>query len=566
MTADPASPLPRLRRGLLYAVSVTILLGLAAAMLAGVRAFVSSSAWVEHSHQVSGTLTGLLAATREVESAARGYRLTGRHDVLADYLAAEPLARAQAAQLVRLTADNPAQQARARRLADTLEQRLAALHQLVELQQREGAEAARLATERGTGFARMREIDRQAGEMLLAERALLTQRQERSAQLAGLMTAAVVVGVTLPLALLSLLLRVVVQESRRSRQLEREARASESALRGLLTQRDRLSEQRRKLGAYAGLLQSCQTQEEAVAITAELIGDLLPDVGGRCYVCRASQNLAESSAEFGPQVTASTPLLHPEDCWALRRGQSHVCEAGRQVRCRHVEPSTAGAGWTLCVPLSAQGTPLGLLYVSGPAERPVEEDRAIVEAIAEQLGLAMVNLQLRDTLRQQSLRDPLTGLYNRRYLEESLARELLRCERRGLPLSVVMVDVDHFKRFNDSHGHAAGDALLTRVGQILQEQLRGEDIACRYGGEEFTLVLPEADREAAARRAEDIRIAISRVSVPHLHETVGAITVSLGVSTFPIHARTPQELLRLADAALYRAKAEGRDRVVTATG
>ena len=163
---------------------------------------------------------------------------------------------------------------------------------------------------------------------------------------------------------------------------------------------------------------------------------------------------------------------------------------------------------------------------------------------------------------RQSLHDPLTGLYNRRYLEEHLQRELLRGERRHRPLTVVMLDVDHFKRFNDRHGHAAGDALLAKVGQTLREMVRNEDVACRYGGEEFTLVLPETDRGTGLRRAEEIRAAIGAITVLHAREVLGPVTASLGLAVYPEDAKDGASLVQLADAALYRAKHAGRNRVV----
>src|SRR5690606_13720823 len=171
-------------------------------------------------------------------------------------------------------------------------------------------------------------------------------------------------------------------------------------------------------------------------------------------------------------------------------------------------------------------------------------------------------LSLRERLRLQSIRDPLTGLFNRRYLEESAAREIARCERRDCPLSLMMLDIDHFKAFNDVHGHAGGDALLARFGKLLAEHSRGEDIACRYGDEEFTLILPEAPAEAAMQRAGAIRSAVEAMRVQHMGRELPQVTVSIGVATFPANGNTPEALMRAADEALYRAKHEGRNRVV----
>jgi diguanylate cyclase (GGDEF)-like protein len=167
----------------------------------------------------------------------------------------------------------------------------------------------------------------------------------------------------------------------------------------------------------------------------------------------------------------------------------------------------------------------------------------------------------REALRMQAIRDPLTGLFNRRYMGEALDRELRRAEHGGQPLSMIMLDVDHFKRFNDTSGHQAGDDLLIHIGSLLQARTRREDIACRYGGEEFLLILPSAPLEAALRRAEELRRQIRESSVEHRGQSLGRTSVSAGVACFPEHGTTADELLRAADMALYRAKELGRDRV-----
>ena len=194
-----------------------------------------------------------------------------------------------------------------------------------------------------------------------------------------------------------------------------------------------------------------------------------------------------------------------------------------------------------------------------------EAKEQLATAVAEQIALALSNLKLRETLRQQSVRDPLTGLYNRRFLEETLDRELARLERKNLPLSLIMIDVDNFKNFNDTFGHEAGDAVLRDLGGILQRHVRGGDIACRYGGEEFTIVLPEASLEIGRQRAEMLREAVHELRLVHDGKSLGAVTLSLGVACFPEHGRRREHLLQAADAALYEAKNGGRNRVVVST-
>jgi diguanylate cyclase (GGDEF)-like protein len=155
-------------------------------------------------------------------------------------------------------------------------------------------------------------------------------------------------------------------------------------------------------------------------------------------------------------------------------------------------------------------------------------------------------------------------LFNRRYLEESVERELSRAQRRATPLSVVMLDIDHFKRFNDTFGHQVGDEVLKQVAHVLSTEIRTSDLACRFGGEEFTLILPDAEAGDAARRADHIRQAIAQLPVSSEGKTYGQVTVSFGVASYPVHGSTLDQLIEAADAALYQAKSAGRNRVEVA--
>jgi diguanylate cyclase (GGDEF)-like protein len=207
----------------------------------------------------------------------------------------------------------------------------------------------------------------------------------------------------------------------------------------------------------------------------------------------------------------------------------------------------------------------GVLYLSSLEKgvlSPAKKQLAI--AVAEHIAPTLANLKLRETLKNQSIRDSLTGLFNRRYMQEALERELRRCDRKQQPLSIIMLDVDYFKRFNDTLGHDAGDAVLRELGRCLQNHVRGSDIACRYGGEEFTLILPEASLGVTQLRAEQIRAAAKQLQIECSGQSVGAITLSLGVASFPKHGLAGEDILKAADIALYRAKQEGRDRTIVA--
>lgn len=555
----PRTPHRRALRRAGFVLALLLLATAAAAAVWSVRQAAASNDWVAHTYRVIATLQRYRASLHTVEATARGYRLAALPSLRRNYLAAVPTSRRDAGMLVTLVADNPVQLARAR----TLQQLTAARLQVSQALLESRGDMRSLLVAGTSGSERIESL---TDAMLGEETRLLEQRIGESTRLEGRLLAFTIGSLALAMVLLLVLTRSLRREILRSRRLEAQTRDAAAGLERSLTELQRISEQRRVLGRYASLLQSCQDIDEALKLTGQVVAELLPGVGGRCYLLRASQDLAETAISFGATPVPTQPLLHPSQCWALRRGQPYAVDnASTGIACAHVDLAHAHAdAWTLCAPLLAQGTALGLLFVAGDATTDRSMAQSLVDNVAEQLGLALVNLQLRETLRMQSLRDPLTGLHNRRYLDESLPREVTRCVRRKLPLAVLMLDVDHFKSFNDTHGHAAGDALLTAIAQTLQANTRGEDLVCRYGGEEFTVVLVEAGREDALRRAEDIRAAVGAVTVQHLRQTLGPRSVSIGLAMLPGDGDTPTALLQAADAALYRAKHEGRDRVVVA--
>ena len=311
------------------------------------------------------------------------------------------------------------------------------------------------------------------------------------------------------------------------------------------------------------LFQAAVSVEEACEIIARGMPDMFPGLTGAVYFLSPSRDVLESIATWGG-VSQGMPVFGPDDCWGLRRGHAHYfSSSSNDIPCRHLPPPP---GASVCVPLVAQGDTIGLLSL-------VETDRAfqlseqavrLARVVGDQIGLAIANLRLRETLRDQSIRDALTGLYNRRYLEETLDREIRRAERTGQPLGIVMFDIDLFKQFNDAFGHGAGDHLLRDIGALLRTLSRREDIACRYGGDEFVIALLGTTLEDARQRAEEIRNAARHLDIRYQDGAVGSVTLSLGVAAFPVHGATTETLIRAADAALYRAKQHGRARVEVA--
>ena len=316
----------------------------------------------------------------------------------------------------------------------------------------------------------------------------------------------------------------------------------------------------RLLNRMNDLLQTCTTQEEAYKVVALMAGELFPGHSGCLASLRPWDQFLETVARWGEDALPEA-LFSLEECWAMRRGQPYeVTDPQASLLCRHFvhEPSTG----YLCVPLTVHGETLGLLCIVGDTES--DEHQAarhrLAVTVGEGIKLCLSNLRLRAKLREQAIHDPLTGLANRRYLEESLPRELHRASRANTVLSIAMLDIDHFKRFNDTLGHDSGDALLREVGRLLREKLRKSDIASRYGGEEFVLVLPESSLADTVQRVEAIRVAVRELQIRHGDQLLGTVTLSGGV-TQAREGLTARELLREADQALYAAKHAGRDRI-----
>jgi diguanylate cyclase (GGDEF)-like protein len=219
------------------------------------------------------------------------------------------------------------------------------------------------------------------------------------------------------------------------------------------------------------------------------------------------------------------------------------------------------------------GRSAGHLLVLRDVTHSRQAERALAaanQALREQVATIEAQLatieELRAELQEQAIRDSLTGLFNRRYLDEMLARELARADREGYPVSVALLDADHFKDLNDTYGHATGDRMLAAIGELLGFGVRGGDVACRYGGEEFLVILPNAGQADAVGRAEEWRTGCAALRVDaddSTGRTVG-VTVSIGVATAPQDGTEPAAVLAAADRALYAAKGAGRDRVVTA--
>ena len=307
-------------------------------------------------------------------------------------------------------------------------------------------------------------------------------------------------------------------------------------------------------------LQACQTEAELADIVARFAPQIFPDHAGGLYILSNDKSMLNRTGSWlDPQH--SDPAFTTDACWALRRGRPHVSGvAATDVPCLHLHGEEAE---TLCIPLTAMGDMIGLLYLERPENRPTANAGAqlYLELIAENVGLAIANLQLRNTLTDLAERDALSGLYNRRFLNERL--EHYRKSTSENSLACLMVDIDHFKRFNDMFGHDAGDMVIQHVAQIILNTLRDRGTAFRFGGEEFTVLIPDRGEDDCYALAEELRENAGRAHLSHDGRPLGRISISIGLAISPEDGPA-QTLVSRADAALLMAKAKGRNQTVRA--
>ena len=320
----------------------------------------------------------------------------------------------------------------------------------------------------------------------------------------------------------------------------------------------RNNQARIKLAEMNEFIQACVSLEEAQAVIGDLLKPLFPDTNGVIYLINKSKNLLNAIANWGNAT--SNQYFEPKDCWAIRRGNPHrVHPTTPKLYCSHLDRDT-DLYPSLCLPMIAKSEAIGMLYLRFNNTAKINQSiQDLAETVAQNLAISFANLKLQQELRYQSLRDPLTGLYNRRYLDESLAKEIDRAHRTQQFISVMLLDIDHFKRFNDVYGHSAGDLVLSQVGTYLESETRKYDVACRFGGEELIIVMPGASMADSVVRAEKIRAGIKQLELEHEGQKLESVTVSIGVSCFPDDSTTVESLIQAADKALYQAKEDGRD-------
>lgn len=317
------------------------------------------------------------------------------------------------------------------------------------------------------------------------------------------------------------------------------------------------------LSEMGDILRACMNTREVYEVIVNVAQEIFPGQGGALYVIGPLRNIVESVAEWG-DTAGLEPTFPPNECWALRRGRMHcVDDTQTGLLCKHLHtPMPKGY---LCIPMMAQSEAVGILFLKQSESSQISEAKQkLAMAMAEHVAMALSNLRLHETLRNQSIRDPLTGLFNRSFMEESLELELRRATRSQQPLSIIIPAIDRFQEFVDTYGIEKRDSLLRDIGSVIRSNIRKGDIACRYGGQVFVLILPSAGLEVGAKRSESLRKLIALSDQNGSNKADSRVTVSIGLAVFPEHGQTVEGLLRSAEAALNRAKSEGGNRVIVA--
>ena len=549
-------------RWVVPSLAAILMLGAAAATWGYVEAQ-RINAQVEYAMTERDNARRVLQAAVDLESSSRGFLLSGRTEQLADYHAALQFFQREREKSI-ASVDRGLAELREGSITDALEVAIRTRARRLEHYAAGGMDAAVRGTQASDGKRATDDIRRLVGVFVADREAKIAAWH---AALGWRQTAVVI------LVLLGTLTSIIALGVAH-RIIRRRQKTAEIAR----TASDRRGRELSALVEMSELLQSGVEARDVRAVVAHAAKRLLPGLSGWLFAFNNSRDRLDLAAswkgsEGAATVTGCEPPDHfaPSECWALKRGRPHHGDPtaeGGGLGC--VACAATGSG--LCVPMAARGEVQGVLRIAfgANAPPPTADQTALATALGDSVSLALANQALRERLRGQALRDSLTGLHNRRFLEEVMPQIEAQVARDGQPVAVLMLDLDHFKSINDTHGHATGDAVLHAVGALLIDQLRRSDVACRYGGEELAVLLPGSDIEQALERADEIRRAIAALSGTAAR-TAGSIplppiTVSIGVAAVPQTAGRLADAMKAADAALYEAKRAGRNRVMAADG
>ncbi|HEX3436540.1 MAG TPA: diguanylate cyclase, partial [Pseudacidobacterium sp.] len=510
--------------------------------------------WEEHSQEVLNTLQLTSQRLDRIDLTSRLYLLGKNEDDLRIVQSTVVTLDAGLSHLASIVQENASQSAHARAATACVQK----LKQLAEYKLPQSAELA--VTDMGRQIRQCREV---ITRMQAEENALLKQRTSESQRSSYRSFSAGAIFLILSLAIVIILFGVLLRDARRRHEIEEEISKTNTRLgETVATLENKAVEARMQVSAREEL-QLCMNVAQAHTATVRYCAELLPLSNIALLIINNSRQLVELAASAGDngQIRDGFPL---EACCGLRGGQTRWRKPGySEIDCTHFQ-STPPENY-LCMPLTAHGDTLGILYVACPTVQAAAQLEARMETLRSTAKMAAVfigSLNLRARLEHQSIRDGVTNLFNRHFMEISLEREIRRASRSNAELTVLMLDVDHFKQFNDTFGHEAGDYVLRKVAEVFSNAVRAEDMVCRYGGEEFVMILPETGIDSAIERAEEIRRRVQELRLRFRGEALREITISIGVAVFPLAGSALEDLLRNADRALYAAKNQGRNRIV----
>jgi diguanylate cyclase (GGDEF)-like protein len=520
-------------------------------VVSSTRRILQSNEWLRHTHVVLDELTLDSERIERVDVQMQLFQATHHYENFRSVLVSTVALNTGALRLQDLVRDNPTQQQSSHDLVAAVE----ALSRAVD------ADRETAAVPEGE----LRDVRRVLNVMQSRERLLLAQRRSDTQTWVWRPMFWGTADLGFSMLVWVILFSVLIRDAMRRRQFqERLSRANGSLATTVEALGARVGEAMLLKNARDEL-QLCVTAQEAYACSARHLNQLVPGSSGALSIINNSRSMLITSSTWG-EAEGLLDGFEAEACCGLRTGRPRWRKVGEsEIHCTHfvgLPPENY-----MCIPLAALGETLGFAYLNLPTEAAqalTAARQALINEMVELAAMAIAGLNLRAKLENQSIRDGLTNLFNRHFLEIALERELQRSARSGEPLALLMIDVDHFKTFNDVFGHEAGDLVLRELAGCLQSAVRVEDIVCRYGGEEFVILLPEIAPERALEAAERLRQRVSTMRLEHRGEALRQTSISVGLATYPDLADNAVELLRMADRALYQAKRAGRNQVQVA--
>jgi diguanylate cyclase (GGDEF)-like protein len=598
---------------LMFGVLMVISIGNIYVLLAEERDAAEQQGWVVHTHKVIAESEAFLGHMRDAETGQRGYLLTLEPAYLEPYMVGVERASGQLGRLKDLTSDNPLQQSRLDAVHGLMIGKFAELAETVQLGERGEVAAALTVVRSDNGKEFMDAIRlhfkafKDEEERLLGERQAAFDSDRDRLQLVIYVEAAItllLVGTFANLLQRTLVKPLVGMTANAERVAAGEAPQDVPVVGGdeisrLATAfnkmyhdvRDRTAETNRQAHfhqSFSHAVTACfASRDLAEALSDALIVHAFHHDSPVGAIYLYDEETGQLTCAVAHGASDEMPRTVPVGTGLV--GQVYVANETLVVGADSAEGFHIDAGLAtiepravVLQPIGYSGNMLGVLVLTYTIE-PTEQDLQYVANLADQFGIAVMSarqyaelqdltqeleesrreiLVQRDEAVQLSITDPLTGLYNRGYLQVELERLIQSSARYKTDLSMIIFDIDHFKSVNDQHGHQAGDEVLRIIGSLLKRDTRASDMAVRYGGEEFVIILPETNEDEAAETAEKLRKAVADADIPVLSERT--ITISLGVATLGAEDQNMDSMVGRADAALYRAKGEGRNRVCVA--